>query len=238
MSDPKTSVLVVEDEKAYADALALGLAREGFNVHLAATGTEAIEMFGRLDPDVVLLDLMLPGVSGVDVCREIRKHSSTPVIMVTARDSEVDTVVGLELGADDYITKPYRLRELVARMHAVLRRSTEKADVSAAQDIVSVPPVELDLARHAVRIRGEEVDLRLKEFELLEVLLLNAGRAVSRSSLMDQVWGYDFVGESKTLDVHVQRLRSRVELDPADPKVIRTIRGVGYRLETDGDGEA
>ena len=202
-----STVLVVDDEDSIVDALALGLRREGFRVHVAQDGTEALELFDSTQPDLVLLDVMLPKMSGIDVCRELRKRSKVPIIMVSAKGSEIDTVVGLEVGADDYVTKPYRLRELVARMRAVLRR---------------VP-------RHEVSVRGELVQLPLKEFELLHVLLENAGRVVTRDSLIDQVWGLDYVGDTKTLDVHIKRVRSKIEDDPAAPERIVTIRGLGYK---------
>ncbi len=241
MKESRLSVLVVEDEKAYADALDIGLAREGFTVRTASTAREALALFDRMRPGIVLLDLMLPGGSGMDVCREIRKRGQTPVIMLTAKDDETDKVLGLEFGADDYLTKPYSLRELVARMRAVLRRSEAAANGEGRAEMLEVGPVELDLARHAVRVRGQEVNLPLREFELLQMLMEHAGRAVTRGSLMDQVWGFDFVGESKTLDVHVQRLRGRIERDPGTPRLISTIRGVGYRFEREAredDAEA
>ncbi|HEX9683320.1 MAG TPA: response regulator transcription factor [Acidimicrobiales bacterium] len=224
------SVLVVEDEESFLEALQIGLRREGFRIHIARDGSEALTMFDALRPDLVLLDVMLPNVSGIDVCREIRKSSKVPIIMVTARGSEVDTVVGLEVGADDYVTKPYRLRELVARMRAVLRRApSERAAPSV--DVVAVGDVRVDVERHEVTIRGEEVQLPLKEFELLTLLLDHAGRVLTRDTLIDRVWGSDYVGDTKTLDVHIKRLRAKVERDPSHPERIVTIRGLGYKYQ-------
>ena len=228
--DQRTTVLVVEDEESFIEALDVGLAREGFRVQVARDGELAIAMFDAVRPDIVLLDLMLPKISGVDVCRELRKRSQVPIIMVTAKGSEIDTVVGLEVGADDYVTKPYRIRELVARMRAVMRRSAER-DEDLGTDVIEVDEIALDPERHEVRIRGSEVQLPLKEFELLHVLLANAGRVITREQLIDRVWGTDYVGDTKTLDVHVKRLRSKVEVDPANPERIVTIRGLGYKLE-------
>lgn len=228
-------VFVVEDEESYVEGLTTGLTREGFHVEVARDGAEAIERFDDVRPDVVLLDLMLPKLSGVDVCREIRRRSDVPVIMVTARDSETDTVVGLEVGADDYVTKPYRLRELVARIRAVLRRSSATGEGRDAPgpglDALEVGDVRLDPDRHEVVVRGETVHLPLKEFEVLELLLANAGRVLSRDVLIDRVWGPDYVGDTKTLDVHIKRLRGRIEPDPSRPARITTVRGVGYRFE-------
>ncbi len=231
MADRPTSVLVVEDEDSFVEALTVGLKREGFHVTVARDGAEALELFGELDPDLVLLDVMLPKVSGVDVCREIRSRSSVPIIMVTAKTAEIDTVVGLEVGADDYVTKPYRLRELVARMRAVLRRAPAAAGLRAAPGALEVGDVRVDPDRHEVFVRGEEVQLPLKEFELLSVLMENAGHVLTRGTLIDRVWGHDYVGDTKTLDVHIKRLRSRVESDPAHPERIVTIRGLGYKYE-------
>jgi two-component system, OmpR family, response regulator RegX3 len=230
------SVLIVEDEESFIDALQSGLTREGFTVTVARDGAEALEMYERVDPDLVLLDVMLPKVSGIDVCREIRSRSSVPIIMVTAKGAEIDTVVGLEVGADDYITKPYRLRELVARMRAVLRRrsggeSESTSALAPVAEVIEIGDVRLDHERHEVTIRGEVVKLPLKEFELLALLLENAGRVLTRDVLIDRVWGSDYVGDTKTLDVHVKRLRSKVEADPADPQSIVTIRGLGYKFE-------
>jgi two-component system response regulator RegX3 len=226
-------VLVVEDEESFVDALTVGLKREGFLVKVARDGAEALDAFDAVRPDLVLLDVMLPKISGIDVCRSIRSRSAVPIIMVTAKASEIDTVVGLEVGADDYVSKPYRLRELVARMRAVLRRSPAVDDDGAGSaDVLEVGDVRLDAARHEVRVRGEEVALPLKEFELLELLLENAGRVLTRDTLIDRVWGPRYVGDTKTLDVHVKRLRAKIEDDPARPTRITTIRGLGYRYES------
>jgi two-component system, OmpR family, response regulator RegX3 len=233
MTTPDATVLLVEDEHSFVEALTVGLKREGFRVQTAADGAEALELFDVVKPDLVLLDVMLPKISGVDVCRELRRRSTVPIIMVTAKGSEIDTVVGLEVGADDYVTKPYRLRELVARMRAVLRRRPVDGSVrAAAGDVLEVGDVRLDPERHEVDIRGEPVKLPLKEFELLEILLANAGRVLPRDTLIDRVWGTDYVGDTKTLDVHVKRLRAKVEEDPAAPTRIVTIRGLGYKYDT------
>ncbi len=233
MTTPTTTVLVVEDEESFIDALTVGLAREGFRVQVARDGAQALELFDAVRPDLVLLDVMLPKVSGIDVCREIRTRSKVPIIMVTAKGSEIDTVVGLEVGADDYVSKPYRLRELVARMRAVLRRAPGLAETVDADpaEVLAVGDVALDPGRHEVVIRGEEVSLPLKEFELLTILLENAGRVLPREVLIDRVWGHDYVGDTKTLDVHVKRLRAKVEDDPSNPARIVTIRGLGYKYE-------
>jgi two-component system response regulator RegX3 len=232
MANPQTSVLVVEDEDSFIDALTVGLKREGFHVTIARDGAEALDMFEVTQPDLVLLDVMLPKVSGVDVCREIRARSSVPIIMVTAKSAEIDTVVGLEVGADDYVTKPYRLRELVARMRAVLRRYPgDREPVGELDDVIEVGDVRVDTERHEVLVRGAEVQLPLKEFELLTLLAENAGRVLTRDTLIDRVWGHDYVGDTKTLDVHVKRLRSKIETDPAHPERIVTIRGLGYKFE-------
>ena len=233
MGEPATTVLVVEDEESFVEALTVGLKREGFRVHVARDGPEALALFDVVQPDLVLLDVMLPLISGVDVCREIRTRSKVPIIMVTAKSSEIDTVVGLEVGADDYVSKPYRLRELVARMRAALRRAPASPGPALDEDVEAyvVGDVCLDPDRHEVTVRGELVNLPLKEFELLEVLLADAGRVVSRDSLISRVWGEDYVGDTKTLDVHVKRLRSKVEDDPGNPPRIVTIRGVGYKFE-------
>ena len=230
MSGPEAVVLVVDDEASFAEALTVGLKREGFVVHVATDGSEALAMFDAIQPDVVLLDLMLPGISGLEVCRQIRSKSSVPILMVTAKDAEIDAVVGLEVGADDYITKPYRLRELVARIRAALRRAPRDDD-EVSGDILAVGDVRLDPERHEVTVRGEERKLPLKEFELLELLLANAGRVLTRDTLIDRVWGATYVGDTKTLDVHIKRLRGRIEDDPANPTRITTIRGLGYRFE-------
>ena len=229
---PQVRVLLVEDEESFVEALTLGLSREGFRVDVARDGAEALDVIDDVRPDVVLLDLMLPKVSGLDVCRQIRSRSAVPIIMVTARDSEVDAVVGLEVGADDYVTKPYRLRELVARMRAVLRRAGGGADDEhPSEEAIEVGDVRLDPERHEVVVRGHEVTLPLREFELLELLLANAGRVLTRDTLIGRIWGPDYVGDTKTLDVHIKRLRSRIEDDPSRPKRITTIRGLGYRYE-------
>ena len=226
-----TKILVVEDEESFSEALAYLLGREGFDVTLADTGTKAIEEFDRVGADLVLLDLMLPGLSGTEVCKQIRQRSDVPIIMLTAKDSEVDKVVGLELGADDYVTKPYSSRELIARIKAVLRRGIADNDAHGDLDVVSVGPIKLDTARHQATINGSLVGLPLKEFELLEFLMRNAGRVLTRSQLIDRVWGGDYFGDTKTLDVHIKRLRSKIEADPANPVLIQTIRGLGYKLE-------
>ena len=228
----QVTVLLVEDEPSFVEALVVGLKREGFRVEVAYDGAEALEKFATVRPDVVLLDLMLPRVSGIDVCRAIRANGSrTPIIMVTAKTSEIDTVVGLEVGADDYVSKPYRLRELVARMRAVLRRTPPEDDSPKEGDVLEVGDLRLDPERHEVFLRGREVGLPLKEFELLELLMVNAGRVLTRETLIDRVWGPHYVGDTKTLDVHVKRLRARIEDDPARPQRITTIRGLGYKLE-------
>ncbi len=230
MSAPTTTVLVVEDEDSFVDALTVGLAREGFRVQVARDGAQALDLFDVVRPDLVLLDVMLPKVSGIDVCRELRRRSKVPIIMVTAKGAEIDTVVGLEVGADDYVTKPYRLRELVARMRAVLRRAPgDDQRPSSGTEVLQVGEVCLDPERHEVTIRGAEVSLPLKEFELLALLLEHAGRVLTRDTLIDRIWGHDYVGDTKTLDVHIKRLRAKVELDPAHPTLITTIRGLGYK---------
>ena len=227
---PEATVFVVEDEEAFIEALSIGLGREGFRVVVARDGAEALETFDAVRPDVVLLDVMLPRISGIDVCRELRKRSKVPIIMVTAKASEIDTVVGLEVGADDYVTKPYRVRELVARMRAVMRRSEQRED-DLVTDAMTVGDVSLDPEKHEVRIRGQLTPLPLKEFELLHVLLANAGRVMTREQLIDRVWGSDYVGDTKTLDVHIKRLRGKVETDPSQPERIVTIRGLGYKFD-------
>ncbi|WP_419921724.1 response regulator [Candidatus Poriferisodalis sp.] len=227
-----TSVLVVDDEPSFTEALMVGLRREGFEVRTAADGHAALAEINESEPDLVLLDVMLPGMSGLDVCREIRKTSRVPLIMVTARGEEIDAVVGLEVGADDYVAKPYRLRELVARIRAVLRRASGQPDETDGDvSSLSEGDVSLDIDRHELRVRGELVTLALKEFELLAYLLSNAGRVVTRDSLMANVWGYSYVGDTKTIDVHVKRLRAKIEDDPSNPQRITTIRGLGYRYE-------
>jgi two-component system response regulator RegX3 len=224
-----TRILVVEDEESFRDALSYMLRKEGFEVLLAESGPKALEEFDRHGADLVLLDLMLPGLSGTEVCRAIRAKSAVPVIMLTAKDSEVDKVVGLELGADDYVTKPYSTRELLARIRAVLRRHGEPEDLAPAT--VEAGPVRLDVDRHVVSVSGAEVSMPLKEFELLELLLRNAGRVLTRGQLIDRVWGSDYVGDTKTLDVHVKRLRAKVEPHPSSPRHIVTVRGLGYKFE-------
>lgn len=221
---------MVEDEESFSDALSYMLRKEGFEVSVAATGTDALTEFDRTGADIVLLDLMLPEMSGTEVCRQLRQRSAVPIIMVTARDSEIDKVVGLEIGADDYVTKPYSPRELVARIRAVLRRqSPEVADAGAPT--LSAGPVRMDIERHVVTVEGGAVQLPLKEFELLELLLRNAGRVLTRGQLIDRVWGADYVGDTKTLDVHVKRLRSKIEPEPSAPRFIVTVRGLGYKFE-------
>ena len=226
------TILVVEDEEAFVDALTVGLEREGFRVVVARDGVTGVDLFDAVQPDLVLLDVMLPRLSGIDVCRTIRARSRVPIIMVTAKASEIDTVVALEVGADDYVTKPYRLRELVARIRAALRRTGDDPSVRlvGASGALVVGDVSLDPERHEVLIRGESVQLPLKEFELLALLLENAGRVLPRETILDRVWGLDYVGDTKTLDVHVKRLRAKVEADPAAPTRIVTIRGLGYKF--------
>ncbi|GAA5015120.1 response regulator [Actinopolymorpha pittospori] len=224
-----TRVLVVEDEESYSDALSYMLRKEGFEVALAANGNVALEEFERGGADIVLLDLMLPGLPGTEVCRELRRRSNVPVIMVTAKDTEVDKVVGLELGADDYVTKPFSPRELVARIRAVLRRGFEVSEV--VQVTLEGGPVRMDVDRHVVSVGGDDVRLPLKEFELLEMFLRNTGRVLTRGQLIDRVWGADYVGDTKTLDVHVKRLRAKIEPDPSNPRHLVTVRGLGYKFE-------
>ncbi len=225
-----TSVLVVDDEPSFTEALSVGLRREGFEVRVAADGRSALAQVNESEPDLVLLDVMLPGMSGLDVCRELRKTTRVPLIMVTARGEEIDAVVGLEVGADDYVCKPYRMRELVARMRAVLRRAPPPSVEPDATCLVE-GDVMLDIDRHELRLRGELVLLALKEFELLAFLLSHVGRVVTRDSLMQNVWGYNYVGDTKTIDVHVKRLRAKIEDDPSNPRRIITVRGLGYRYE-------
>ena len=236
------SVLLAEDEDSFVEALMLGLSREGFVVTTARDGNEALQLFDEVDPDVVLLDIMLPKLSGIDVCRAIRARSTVPIIMVTAKGAEIDTVVGLEVGADDYVTKPYRMRELVARMRAVLRRAPADSTEGDQDDdlvepgrVLDVGDVRVDTDRHRVYVRGQEVHLRRKEFELLALLVGNAGRVLTRDTLIDRVWGTDYVGDTKTLDVHIKRLRNHLEEDPSSPAIITTVRGVGYRFEVPAD---
>jgi two-component system response regulator RegX3 len=224
-----TRVLVVEDEESYSDPLAYVLRKEGFDVAVAETGPSALAEFDRSGADIVLLDLMLPGLSGTEVCRELRRRSTVPVIMVTAKDAEVDKVVGLEIGADDYVTKPYSPRELVARVRAVLRRGSEP--VETQPDTLEAGPVRMDVERHVVSVNGDQVRLPLKEFELLELFLRNTGRVLTRGQLIDRIWGTDYVGDTKTLDVHVKRLRAKVETDPSAPVHLVTVRGMGYKFD-------
>ena len=224
-----TRVLIVEDEESFSDALSFMLRKEGFEVGIAATGPAAVVEFDQHGADVVLLDLMLPGMSGTEVCRALRQRSSVPIIMVTAKDGEVDKVVGLELGADDYVTKPFSSRELVARIRAVLRRTGEPEELLPA--VLEAGPVRMDVERHVVSVSGTAISLPLKEFELLEVLLRNSGRVLTRGMLIDRVWGSDYVGDGKTLDVHVKRLRAKIETDPATPVHLVTVRGLGYKFE-------
>jgi two-component system response regulator RegX3 len=242
LGEGPAKVLLAEDEESFVEALTIGLTNEGFRVTVARDGAEALQLFDETSPDLLLLDLMLPKVSGIDVCRTIRSRSQVPIIMVTAKGAEIDTVVALEVGADDYVTKPYRLRELVARMRAVLRRSPggpEATDTSATIDIGSdgiweSNGVKVDFDQRRVFVRGDEVHLRRKEFELLRLLVQNSGRVLTREVLIDRVWGTDYIGDTKTLDVHVKRLRSRIEVDPSLPVLITTVRGVGYRFAADG----
>ncbi len=236
--DGPIKVLLAEDEESFIEALMIGLTNEGFRVTVARDGAEALRLFAETDPDILLLDMMLPKLSGIDVCRTLRKQSHVPIIMVTAKGTEIDTVVALEVGADDYVTKPYRLRELVARMRAVLRRSpggTDAGDNANGLDLGSEgvwqsSDIKVDFDQRRVFVRGDEVHLRRKEFELLRLMVENAGRVLTRDVLIDRVWGTDYIGDTKTLDVHIKRLRSRIEADPSVPVLITTVRGVGYRF--------
>lgn len=234
-------VLVVEDEESFIEALTLGLKREGFRVHVARDGSEALACFEDVRPDIVLLDVMLPKISGIDVCRMLRKTSSVPIIMVTAKSAEIDTVVGLEVGADDYVSKPYRIRELVARMRAVMRRRSTHHEAAApapaaGDGAIVVGDVVLDPFEHVVTLGGRVIPMPLKEFDVLHVLMANAGRVLQRDTLIDRVWGADYVGDTKTLDVHVKRIRGKIEPDPANPTRIVTIRGLGYKYERPPSG--
>lgn len=222
-----TMVLIIEDEESYRDAVSYMLTKEGFEVVTASDGAEGLEVFERSGADLVLLDLMMPGLSGTEVCRRLRQRSQVPIIMVTARDSEIDKVVGLELGADDYVTKPFSHRELVARIRAVLRRGQ---DFDLLPDVMEARGVRMDVERHEVWVDGRSVHLALREFELLEILLRNSGRVMTRGQLIDRVWGADYVGDTKTLDVHIKRLRSKIERDPANPTLLVTVRGLGYKF--------
>jgi len=226
-----TRVLVVEDEESFSDALSFMLRREGYEVGVAADGAAALDEFDRHGADLVLLDLMLPGISGTEVCRTLRQKSTVPIIMVTAKDGEVDKVVGLELGADDYVTKPFSSRELVARIRAVLRRRGEPEEMLPGT--LEAGPVRIDVDRHVVTVRGQTVPMPLKEFDLLELLVRNAGRVLTRGQIIDRVWGSDYVGDTKTLDVHVKRLRAKIEEDPRQPTLILTVRGLGYKYEAE-----
>jgi two-component system response regulator RegX3 len=223
-------ILIVEDEETLAEAIAFLLGKEGFEVTVAASGPDAIAQFEKSGADLILLDLMLPGLSGTEVCRQIRAKSAVPIIMLTAKDSEIDKVVGLEIGADDYVTKPYSSRELIARIRAVLRRG-EFLDSADDGAILEVGPVRMDTDRHVISVNGAQVAIPLKEFELLEFLMRNAGRVLTRIQLIDRVWGSDYVGDTKTLDVHIKRLRAKIEKDPANPEYIQTVRGMGYKME-------
>jgi two-component system response regulator RegX3 len=225
-----TRILIVEDEPSLSEPLAFLLRREGYDIEVTEDGRSALAAFDRAGADLVLLDLMLPGLSGTEVCRELRAQSSVPIIMLTAKDSEVDIVVGLELGADDYVTKPYSSRELLARIRAVLRRRSE-VDETDDHGVVEVGTVRMDTERHSVTVRGTEVAMPLKEFELLELLMRNAGRVLTRGQLIDRVWGSDYFGDTKTLDVHIKRIRSKIEDEPSDPTLLLTVRGLGYRFE-------
>jgi two-component system response regulator RegX3 len=224
-----TRILIVEDEPSLSEPLAFLLQREGYETEIAGDGRAALTVFDRAGADLVLLDLMLPGLPGTEVCRELRTRSSVPIIMLTAKDTEVDIVVGLELGADDYVTKPYSSRELLARIRAVLRRRVDLED--ADEGVVEVGAVRMDVERHSVAVDGREVNMPLKEFELLELLLRNAGRVLTRGQLIDRVWGSDYFGDTKTLDVHIKRIRSKIEQNPSEPERLVTVRGLGYRFE-------
>ena len=233
ISNSLPTILVVDDEESFIDALQVGLKREGFRVEVARDGAEALAVFDSVRPDAVLLDVMLPKISGTDVCREIRKKSTVPIIMVSAKGAEIDTVVGLEVGADDYIVKPYHLRELVARLRAALRRGalfTHEVNF-AGIGTVSIGGIAIDPEQHIVTIRGEVTKFPLKEFDLLYMLMSNAGRVMTRETLIDRVWGIDYFGDTKTLDVHIKRLRAKIEQEPADPRLVVTIRGLGYKYE-------
>ena len=225
-----TKILIVEDESSFSEALEFLLGKEGFSVITAATGTEALKKFEQGGIDLILLDLMIPEISGTEVCRQIRAKSKVPIIMLTAKDSEVDKVVGLEIGADDYVTKPYSARELVARINAVLRRNGSES-TSVESGVITVQGIRMDIDRHQVSVNGIPVSLPLKEFELLEFLMRNSGRVLTRIQLIDRVWGSDYVGDTKTLDVHIKRIRAKIEDDPANPKIIQTVRGLGYKME-------
>jgi two-component system response regulator RegX3 len=225
-----TRVLVIEDEESFRDALEFILTKEGFQIESAATGSDGLTAFDKYNPDIILLDLMLPGMSGTDVCKSIRAKSNVPIIMLTAKDAEVDKVVGLEVGADDYVTKPFSSPELIARIRAVLRRGSSEPRV-VDEDIIELGPIKLDIARHSVQVNSQEVTMPLKEFEVLEYLMENSGRVLTRGQLMDRIWGSNYVGDGKTLDVHIKRIRSKIEQDPANPTLLHTLRGLGYKFE-------
>jgi len=224
-----TRIMVVEDEESFSEALSFMLRREGYEVEVASDGAAALDLFDQRGADLILLDLMLPEVPGLEVCRQIRSKSQVPIIMLTAKDGEIDKVVGLEIGADDYVTKPFSSRELLARVRSVLRRHGEPEELAATT--VEAGPVRMDVDRHVVTVRGEQVAMPLKEFDLLELLVRNSGRVLTRSQLIDRVWGADYVGDTKTLDVHVKRLRAKVEEDPSSPRHLVTVRGLGYKFE-------
>jgi two-component system response regulator RegX3 len=223
-----TKILVIEDEDSIRESLAFLLTKEGYQVEAVSSGSEAFEQFEKFNPDLILLDIMLPGLSGVEITKKIRQTSQTPIIMLTAKDTELDKVLGLEIGADDYVTKPFSGRELLARIKALLRRSNEPTNLEAA---LKVGPIEIDQERHQVFIRGEETSMPLKEFELLLYLAQNSGRVLTRNQLIDRIWGSDYFGDTKTLDVHMKRIRSKIEKDPANPKYLQTVRGVGYKFD-------
>lgn len=225
-----TRILVVEDEPSFSEAISFLLRKEGFEVGVAETGQAGLDEFDRHGADLILLDLMLPGLSGTEVCRQIRSKSQVPIIMLTAKDTEIDKVVGLELGADDYVTKPYSSRELIARINAVLRRA-QNPEIEIENGIITIGPVRLDIDRHQMSLDGKAIALPLKEFELLEFLMRNSGRVLTRAQLIDRVWGSDYFGDTKTLDVHIKRLRAKIEKDPAEPIFIQTVRGLGYKFE-------
>ena len=231
MNKPSTTVLIAEDEESFVDAITLGLRKEGFNVEIARDGREALDQFELVAPDVILLDVMLPKISGIDVCKAIRNTSQVPIIMVTARTSELDTVVGLEVGADDYVAKPFRMRELTARIRAVLRRAPSSPQSDDEEELLEIGEITLDTARHELRVKGTPVALPLKEFELLELLMSNPNRVMTRDMIIDRVWGPYHTSDTKTLDVHIKRLRTKIEPDPATPSYITTVRGLGYRFE-------
>ncbi|MDA8025546.1 MAG: response regulator transcription factor [Actinomycetota bacterium] len=231
MNKPSTTVLIAEDEESFVDAITLGLRKEGFNVEIARDGREALDQFELVAPDVILLDVMLPKISGIDVCKTIRITSQVPIIMVTARTSELDTVVGLEVGADDYVAKPFRMRELTARIRAVLRRAPSTPQSDEEEELLEIGDITLDTARHELRVKGTPVALPLKEFELLELLMSNPNRVMTRDMIIDRVWGPYHTSDTKTLDVHIKRLRTKIEPDPATPTYITTVRGLGYRFE-------